>query len=132
MQDIYYGTCRFCGQMRAMDQCPENSSKEDLQEMATRLCDCSEAVHYRVVQSQIESAQGKVTELFTENAEFYGFQPLDDEHILELINQIIILVANGWIKSGQVQLLGRNKAKISMTNKGEIKVERMKSSSATL
>jgi len=132
MNDIYYGSCRFCGQIQAMDQLAPDVTQDEVDEAVTRKCDCSEAIHYRAVQSRIETARKKVNELFVEKAGLYGFATLEDEHILSLIDQIVILVSNGWIRSGQVQLTGNEKAKVSMTSKGEIKVERAESSAVAM
>lgn len=95
-----------------------------VQRFATRVCTCREAQYYARLEEQIESAKFRIGMLFGEGAEDYGFSPVKNEASIEFLGTIAEQIANRNIQSAQVQLTGRIKAKISLTVKGNIKVER--------
>ena len=49
------GECRFCHQMVKVDL-PADSSEEERNEEATKICGCDKAERYRAIQTGIENA----------------------------------------------------------------------------
>ena len=60
----------------------------------------------------------------TEFARFPGFAPIAAEEPLQLLNAIAEQTARGFITSATINVRGLCKAKITMTTKEKIKVER--------
>ena len=118
-----YGVCVYCGQYSSFGF-QSGLTQEERNRHATRVCTCREAQYYARLEEQIESAKFRIGMLFGEGAEDYGFSPVKNEASIEFLGTIAEQIANRNIQSAQVQLTGRIKAKISLTVKGNIKVER--------
>lgn len=123
-QETYYtGSCRFCGQVGAMNS-RRFATQEEADEYATEHCACNTAVEERRINDQIEKAEQRVREVFGDGAEALGFQPVADQEIFRVFDALIELTARGQLYSTTLQIRGRCKATIGYTSKNEIKIGR--------
>ena len=110
-----FGTCRYCGQVVNLDYEEETQAEADI--AASEKCECYDARHERNLRKQITAAQNRIRKIF-------GFAPIADEEPLQLLNAIAEQTARGFITSATINVRGLCKAKITMTTKEKIKVER--------
>lgn len=114
------GGCRFCGQTAALEL-PAEWDGAFVDEAVTEHCNCIEATIYTNKKKQKERAEKAVTRQFGENS---GHQ-IEGETI-----DILLLAIDGIIEdriTGITVDIGDGlKAKINVTAKGAIKVERTK------
>ena len=106
------GCCVYCGQIGFVDV-EEDTPDEVVDREVTLQCECPEAkVHSGRIKKQIK-AQEKVDELFENHP----------EEVVEFLKAAVILV--GEYKTGKITVdTNKIKATISLTTKGNIKVER--------
>jgi hypothetical protein len=123
------GACRHCGQLQEVGPHP---SQKDADETAAEVCSCPNARIERRVTEQIADANDRVNRLFGETAEELGFKPIAEKGPVELLDNVVELIARRLISSATVQIRGQCKAKISLTTKGKIKVERSETRSCGL
>lgn len=124
------GTCRYCGQCISLDR--ERETQETADFAASETCDCYDARAERTIRKKIENAKDRIRKIFGSESEELGFQPIDSPETLALMDDIAVLVARGYISSAVVNVRGRCKAKISLTTKEKIKVERSEARSYQL
>ena len=120
--EAQYGSCIFCGQALLID-CKSGISIMERNRLATTQCHCPEAEHEARLQKQIEKAKERIIQLFGRRASDLGFSPFNDK-ITEFLLLIVSLIACHSLNGVVVQLPGVCRAKITMTTKGTIKVER--------
>lgn len=118
--------CKCCGQMTNLDL-PSEWSNAFCDEAATEFCDCYDSKVYTQKKKQKERAIKAVEEQFGENA---GKNKVDEE-VKELLLIIIDQVVENRISSGSVDIGCGLKAKISITSKGAVKVERSRTEKTT-
>lgn len=123
------GACSHCGQVINVDT---STSQDSADEKASRKCDCHAARCERRTAEQIAEAHDRIYQLFGEAAEELGFKPLGSSEAIELLKNIATLVAQGKINGSTIQIFGNSRAKISLTSKGKIKVERSETRSCNL
>lgn len=70
--------------------------------------------------------------VFGSEAEELGFRPINAPEPIQLMNDIAVLIARGYITSAVVNVRGQCRAKISLTSKEKIKVERSETRSYQL
>lgn len=124
------GTCRYCGQCVSLDTPQMTQDIADF--AASEKCDCYDARAERTIRRKIENAQDRIKKVFGSEAAEQGFEPIDASETLRLMDDIAVLVARGFITSAVVNVRGRCKAKISLTSKEKIKVERSETRSYQL
>lgn len=112
---VLTGSCIYCGQIRQIEG-QEGMSEEERNRKATELCDCKEA------KTAQEKAEKNIHQMFGEDF------PETEE---------ILLAAVKYIESGDIDSITidtgmRVKGKVSMTSKGNIKVERTKTLKTSL
>jgi len=107
------GACIYCGQIATVTV-PEDATEEQINQAATRQCNCNEAVQENRLTASIDAAGVDIDDLF---AEWPAMQ--------KLLNESVEPVARGGIAKITIQQ-GKIKAAISKNGKGEIKVERIK------
>lgn len=117
-----FGTCRFCGQTLSLDT--DYGTQEAADATASELCDCFDAKEERAVQAKTRDARYRIRQVFGSEAERLGFKPVDAPEILDLMDGVAELVARGYVTSAALNIRGRGRAKISITAKEKIKVER--------
>lgn len=118
---VLTGSCIYCGQIRQIEG-QEGMSEEERNRKATELCDCKEA---KTAQEKAETrtkAEKNIHQMFGEDF------PETEE---------ILLAAVKYIESGEIDSITidtgmRVKGKVSMTSKGNIKVERTKTLKTSL
>lgn len=115
------GACRFCGQMATLEA-PETWSDEDIDELATECCKCQEAEDYAYKKRRKERAIEAIINQFGP----YQETGIIREGTMELLAEIADQVVEDKIQSGTIEIGEGLKAKISMTAKGAVKVERSK------
>ncbi len=112
------GGCRFCGQIADI-KAPLNYTDDQRDELATELCKCYEAEYYTNKKSWKERAHDRIEKLFGEESE----EPINDSEI-KILHDAVEPVANNDITSMTVDFGNGIKAKINITAKGKIKVQR--------
>lgn len=117
-----FGTCRYCGQVVNLDYEEETQAEADI--AASEKCECYDARHERNLRKQITAAQNRIRKIFGDDAAKLGFSPIAAEEPLQLLNAIAEQTARGFITSATINVRGLCKAKITMTTKEKIKVER--------
>ena len=117
-----FGTCRYCGQVVNLDYEEETQAEADI--AASEKCECYDARHERNLRKQITAAQNRIRKIFGDDAAKLGFAPIAAEEPLQLLNAIAEQTARGFITSATINVRGLCKAKITMTTKEKIKVER--------
>lgn len=113
------GGCRFCGQTRTLEAPPEWSDAF-VDEAVTELCDCYEATRYVAKKKQKEKAERAIEKQFGQQA---GKDEVEKE-VVDMLMNILERVVEEQINSASVDIGKGVKAKISVTAKGFIKVER--------
>ena len=107
------GACRFCGQIRMLHTM--GMMKEELlNEAATQLCDCPEADKYARHLRKKEKAYERIRSI-------YHDMP---EDIQELMGAAVDLMLEDRMEKVTLHITGKLKAQISMTSKGNIKIDR--------
>lgn len=112
------GGCRFCGQIAALEV-PVGWTEETCDELATELCGCAAAQAYAGKKRQKEKAMETIEEQFGGKAE-----KKVGEEVVELLNDIADAVIEEKIDSGTLDIGHGMKAKIAVTAKGLVKIER--------
>lgn len=120
------GTCRFCGQIHVVDV-PMIAGPDEIDEMASRMCNCDEAQAYNESIQRIQRAQSKVDVLYGVRAA----RPVSSAAV-GLMYSIIETIEKGSIKAVSINIDGNTKCKITKTNKNTIKVERTDTVTQTL
>lgn len=115
------GGCQFCGQMITVEV-PEGWKEEKIDELATECCKCQEAEGYAYKKRRKERAVEAILKQFGP----YQETGIIREGTMELLAEIADQVVEDKIQSGTIDIGGGLKAKISMTAKGAVKVERRK------
>ncbi|WP_114295857.1 hypothetical protein [Anaerobacterium chartisolvens] len=118
------GRCRYCSEAIIANY-PEDATEEEKTALATSLCSCSWAKREVGRKREIERAKERVQQLFGTDAKKVGFEPIAKEEIHNLLNGLIELISNDIIKGGAIQIDGITKAKISVSAKGKINIERV-------
>lgn len=114
------GGCKFCGQTATVEV-PEEWSDGFVDECATETCDCSEASTYTWKKERKEKAEKSIDDQF-------GQQSKDEveEEILQFMRDAVENIIENRIGSVSIGITPEVKAKIAITSKGLIKVEKVK------
>ena len=117
-----YGVCRYCGQVN-INIDTANCSKEEADALASKNCGCSGAKVSREREGQIQKAKERIEQLFGISASLLGFEPVNDD-VVEMLNNLVPQLAEDTLLAITVYINSETKAKLAMTAKGKIKVER--------
>lgn len=120
------GACRFCGQIHVVDA-PKMAGQDEIDELASRMCNCDEAQAYGESIQRVQRAQSKVDLLFGIRAE----HPVSSTAV-DFMYQVIENVEREVLNSVSFAIDGTTKCKIKKTTKGTIKVERTDTVTRTL
>ena len=120
------GTCRFCKQQRTVEILQE-WNKHEIDEAATELCDCNEATTYTYRKKRAEQANTKIKELFGED----NGEVTVSAKVVNILYEAVIPICEELAAAVSIDVGNGVKAKISMTQKGTIKVTRTKTNSNT-
>jgi len=113
------GACRFCGQNQIIT-CEDNLTEPQLEEEATRQCECDDAQAYQAAVNRRQIAKQRVSELFGEGAGEYK-QP---EAVTQQILQAVDLICDKVAKEITVKIRTGLKARVMQMAKDKIKVVR--------
>lgn len=120
------GACRYCGQIAQIEGLPE-WDEETINEATAELCDCIEAKKYTKKKRQKENAREAIDKQFGQQAE----ENETELPVVELLETIADMVVEDHICTATIDIGDGLKAKISMTSKGYVKVERTKTEKIT-
>lgn len=129
MSKEFIGACRFCGQVCTSEK--EFLSQIEADDYATEWCGCDEAQEYRDRLEAIRTAKANVYLLFGIGCEKFSFSPIPDDS-LRLLETLVDAIASKGIGAVTLKLACGDIAKISVTAKGAIKVNRSKNISSTV
>ncbi len=107
------GTCRFCGQMKAMTYISDSVSQDDVDRDVTMTCTCKEAHDYAMLQQAADKAK---TNLRTLNEQM---QTRFSESVEKQCDGIIDLIAAGELKNVSFKA---DQKTISIKKKGDSKI----------
>lgn len=124
------GTCRFCGQLINVDDIFDTQEQAD--ESAVELCECPGSKTERTTKEQIAGAKERVNQLFGLNAVDFGFEPVKEREPVVLLENIVELVARRCVSAAGIIIRGGCRAKVNISAKGKIKVERSETNSYQL
>lgn len=119
------GVCCFCGQMAQIETL-FSWEQEKVNEAATEMCTCYGAKEYTRKKGQKERACKAIDEQFGQQD---GADEVD-ELIRDMLKEIAELIVEEKMNSATMDIGNGLKAKISITSKGYIKVERQKTEKA--
>lgn len=122
---IQTGGCIFCGQMAQIETMLP-WGEEKLNEAATELCNCFAAKEYTRKKGQKERAWKAIDKQYGNQA---GEVEID-ESVRNLLKDVAEMIVEEKINSATVDVGNGLKAKISITSKEYIKVERSKTEKA--
>lgn len=125
-----YGTCRFCGQMISIKSLTEWGQKEH-DEAASESCFCIEARLYIRTKRQKERVHKQIDKLFGAKNETDNNPIAVPDEVISLLHEVVSPVCENLIASITVDAGNGIKAKISKTQKGNIKVMRTKTDAST-
>lgn len=118
------GACRFCGQQQIINIDKELTPAQ-LEEEATKQCACDDAVEYTRKLTQKDRARSRIEELFGEGAGEESMEPEVVQGILSFSD----LICDKQIREASVTMIGGEKAKLKLTAKDKLKIERSKTRS---
>lgn len=124
------GTCRYCGQTIIIN-CPAGTTLAELEAMAVRRCKCTQACIATERERQVERASERIRQLFGDEAEYIDVLPVRQDVIDELYNVVRIMSEHG-ILSAVVKVDATTTAKIKISTKGVIVVERVETQKYSL
>lgn len=110
------GACRYCGQVR-MFHTIFPWTNDECNEVATELCDCSNAQYYTSQKKRKETITEAIEENFGEQAE----HPIPE--VAAIMREAAEPIVEYKVDSVTIKA-GRIKCKLSMTSKGAVKMER--------
>lgn len=112
--EVQTGSCRFCGQMAQIETLLP-WPQEKLDEAATEMCKCGAAQNYASRKKRMEKAKRTI------ERQFGKYLP---ETAVGLLKTAVELIGEDQIDSLTLDAGNGLKGKISMTSKGNIKVEK--------
>lgn len=113
------GACRFCGQNVIVEDSAEMTAPQ-LEESATMLCACDEAIKYQQEKNRRTVAKQRINELFGEAAGEYK-QP---ETVREIMLNAVDAICDKKVKIATVTIRTGLRCRIMQMAKDKIKVVR--------
>lgn len=109
------GVCKYCGQTKVINVPDElDMSIDDIDQQATKECNCPEATHERRKKETYDRAEAVIDSMF----------PSDDSmNIRYLLKKSAEMIVDGTIAGTKIDD-GSRTISIKMTGKGTIKVEK--------
>lgn len=113
------GICKFCGQ-QALVKGLDEFQDEDMNELATELCQCTDAKIYTIKKCQKERAHAKIEIMFEDEADDIAFTP---DQLLYLHNTVEPVVED-VVKKISIDVQDEVKMVITKNNRGMVKITR--------
>lgn len=113
------GACRFCGQNVFVEDSAEMTAPQ-LEEAATMLCTCDEAIKYQQEKNRRTVAKQRINELFGEGAGEYK-QP---ETVREIMLNTVDAICDKRMKATTITIRTGLRCRIMQMAKDKIKVVR--------
>lgn len=120
------GSCKFCGQA-ATRKALEEWGQEDIDELATETCECLDAKIYTYKKGQKERTNDRIDLLFGKDNKIVTVP----DAAVELLHKAVYPICEGFIKSIAIDIGNGVKGKMTVTSKGNVKVERIKTNTST-
>ena len=108
MEEIRKGACKYCGQIHMIRPLRENVSDAELDDMATKMCNCSGAKVEQHIEETVENAKDAINRMC-------------DEDVQQILMPSILPIAGSKIKAVTVAMSGGVTIKISL-GKDKIRV----------
>lgn len=118
--NLNYGTCRYCGQIRQVD---DVATCAEANEQATLHCDCREAMEYREEVRRQERRRRALEDADTNLLDLFG-KAVKESEAMDLLREIPPLIYDGMLLSVSVKINWTVSAKLSRNSKGNIVIER--------
>lgn len=114
------GCCKYCGQMVTLNiPADKEYTEADLDTIASTRCDCQVAAETKRREDRLNEAYKSIDEIFPEI-----------EPVRNLMKQAAELISREEIDNISVKIDEVTSAKIKMTTKGKIRIERIRKNSA--
>lgn len=97
------GTCRFCHQQRYVEHVDENLSQNEINDIATRECDCEEAARARELSNSVRAVAYSIGK----NENIY-------QEVKDAITGCLEPIAEGYIQSVTMKVDDLTTVKISL------------------
>lgn len=88
------GVCEFCGQIFKLEEEFESEAKANAE--AKKYCRCRDAMEWRLKQQSLESGYERIEELFGDRCEEYGFDPVAEETVARLKENLKACMDGGF------------------------------------
>lgn len=122
---VQYGTCRFCGQVSAIEPATGSWDQKKLDECATETCSCEKAKVYAGRKERLELTAKLIEEKFGHSSQEDDYFIEDCQEVCELLNTVARAVVYGRIEKATVRINAKIKCDISLNKKsGRIKIDR--------
>lgn len=120
-----YGTCRFCGQVRALFPIIGPWEQEKLDECASEICGCIQSDEYAHRKERFEIADALIIRKFGHSLPDCGYMQGDCNAVCELLSSIASAVINEKVGKTTVRINSHIKCDISVNSKtGKVKIDR--------
>jgi len=123
------GACRFCGQTKAIHPLNPYMTDEEADAIATEDCDCPAAKFQREKEGKRERAKAAVKTKFGPGE---GGERWVNEETLHFLEAAVDLVIEEQVESVQVKVSHTVTAKIHLTGKGNVKIEKTKTTKSAI
>ena len=120
------GSCKFCGQV-ATRKALEEWGQEDIDELATETCECSDARIYTHKKGQKERTNERIDLLFGKDNKSVTVP----DAAVDLLHKAVYPICEGFRQSIAIDIGNGVKGKINVTSKGNVKVARIKTNTST-
>lgn len=118
------GTCRFCGQIKAIEA-PENWDLEKVDELVAESCDCDDAVWYKHKKRRKENVHRAIDKL-VETESIAEKDEVVPQEAVDLLHMAADPLCDDTLKAITIETENGLKVKMNVTAKDSIKMERKK------
>lgn len=118
------GACRFCGQTRQVAGC---ESQEQADELATKQCRCEDSLQIGKRDQTLRDAREDIEDLFGDAAGERGELTVPKE-LRDYLYNLSVYAYDQELRSIDITITQGFKAKISVTDKGKLTIQRYDSS----
>lgn len=123
------GACRFCGQTKTIHPLSPYMTDEEADAIATEECDCKSAQAYRDKEGKRKRGKAAVEMKFGSGE--YGERNVSEDTLC-FLKAAVDLVLEEHIENVQVKISPTMTAKITMTSKGNVKLEKTKTTKSAI